>query len=194
LGPPKNKYGYPEGFKPVEAVHRGLLNELQHAKVFQHVGAVDNEREAEGADLIVKAELLSTRFRITWITYGTSAFSYQLTGLSLVLPMCSLSQELKINLALLRPGERTPIWTGKIDTALNGSLNAFAKYGIAKKYISTDINCDLTSSAHQGQILYDVLARGMAEFTVSLVRFLREQPGSFWEPVDTRSRPAVNVK
>jgi len=188
LGPTKNQYGYPKGFQPILFLQHGLLEELKQANLFEAVGPVDTEQQAAGADLVLRAQLLSTQFTHTYITYGTSAITYQLTAIIPFLPMCSVSQELEIKFELARPGEAKPVWTGVLSESLSGKNNFWGRSGIASQYVSGDLNgCGLVSAAHQGQLLNEVLASGMAEVTSSLVNFLSEQPRNFWESMGIAS-------
>lgn len=180
----KNQYGYPKGFAPAYFLQGSLAQELQQSRLFQNAVPAANEQQAQYADLVLKGELLSTRFTTKGWTYGLSAFalySFYLFGL----PTCTTAQELTLKLELLRPGSSKPLWSGMASEKMTGSAGIYYLSGMSKEYVAGINNCLNTgSSDHGGQLLNELLAKAMAKATPALANALKSQPPDFWQEIE----------
>lgn len=180
-GPVSNQYGYPRGFNPSVFLQNSLAEEFGQSRLFEYVVPVQNEQQAQGADLVLKGQLFSTRFRFRYISYGLgifTAYSFWVFGL----PMCTDFQQLAVKLELFKPGDSTPLWTGYVDESMAGSAGYYYKTKMGREYF----DCRGPFAAdHGGQILNEILAPGMAKATASLAASLRKQPSSFWEELQS---------
>lgn len=178
-GPVSNTYGYPRGFNPSVFLQNGLAEEFRQARVFEQVVPVQNEQQAQGADLVLKGQLFSTQFRFRFISYGLgifAAYSFWVFGL----PLCTDSQQLAVKLELFKPGDPKPVWTGVVDESLSGVSGYYYRSKIGREYF--DCRGPMTAD-HGGQILNEILTSGMNKATASLTASLRSQPSSFWEEI-----------
>lgn len=181
--------GYPKGFFPAEFLQKAVAEELRQSNLFKEISVVPLGEEPEGADLVLRGELLSTRFSAKGRGYLFPPLTAILHFMGL--PMFTISQEVKIKLELLKPEGGRPIWSGAVDAKMAATGGFYYHTGKAAEYYRTNpwkeyrkMWRDFKMEEHNGQILNDLLAQGMSKTTPELARFLGAKPYDFREKLE----------
>lgn len=170
--------GYPKGFFPAEFLQKAVAEELRQSNLFKEISVVPLGEEPEGADLVLKGELLSTRFAAKGRGYLFPPLTAILHFMGL--PIFTLRQEVKIKLELLKAGEEQPIWSDTVYAKMTGTGGFYYISGSAGNYYRANpwkeyrkMWRDFKMEGHNGQILNDLLAQGMSKTTPRLAQFLK---------------------
>lgn len=176
---PQGNLGYPEKFSVPRFLQEGLAAELEHSNMFDKVVQARTSQDVKGASLILKPTLISSKVS----TWGSA----YLLGLAMTtfcwmnpLPMGGASQELILQLDLLEPGSRKPVWTAEVSERKKGSYHMIYYATKWAKYYGdgSTSSYSITGSEHNGQPLNHLLSAGMQKATPAIYDFLKSRPKS----------------
>lgn len=175
--------GYPAQFSPGSFLQQGLVKELEHSRLFERVYAADSAAGASQADLWLKGTLESTRLAVSNISYGILDLGLYF-NFFLAAPSGSTRQELVLNLELVNPATGEAVWRGKISEKGKGLGSLWWYLTGFSRYSPPPLGPGPKN--HNGQPLYELLARGMDKALPGMEASLRPQPSSFWEGIRAR--------